>query len=673
MVVVFRSLQGKLMAGLTLVALVPVLLLGGLGLVSVRGLSAVARDRARAAVDQELRQKLLSLAQEKARADDALLEGVRAQAVSLSRYVAWYYDHPENVPEPGYLKGGSSLELTSQGHRVNRDTTPVGVFLSRLAALDDAVWREVGTLSFADPLMVAIHRSTAGASRVWVTSATRIVRIYPNVGLGHEGSPVGPDYDLTDDEPFQAAAPGRNPDGLPVWTSPHLDPVTGGLMMSAVAPIHDSGGRFRAVTGIDVTLGDIVGAIQQAQAPPIRYAVLLDREARVISASGEAWSDLGLPPYPGQRPGRAVSVALQTSSQEGVRTLASRVRDAPAAGLIPFEAEDGRRYASFAPLPATGWVLLLVARAEDVDGAPAAVEAGILRIETLYVMGTVFGAFLVIVLVWALASRTATGLTRPVGHLLEGTRRLSKDLSFRMESDLGSDELGQLAGAFNTMAASIERSQDEAIRSARLVVEERTRMAREIHDTIAQGLTGTVIQLEAAEESVDEPERSLRHVRNARDLARESLQEARRSVWNLRPAATSSDGLARALQSLVDSISREGIAAAVEVDNYLDLSPDTEDTLFRVCQEALANVRKHSGADRVAVTLQSTEGGVSLRIADDGRGFDPSSLRGPHQEGGFGLWSMRGRLERVGGTLAVESTPGGGTVITARIPQAGGI
>lgn len=458
-----NSLRWKVLAALALVSLATALLLGGLGVFAVRGLSGLARDRARVAMEQELRQRLIARVQEKARADDALFEGVRAQAVSLGRYVAWFYENPENIPEPGYLKGGSTLDQTPMGHRVNKPETPVGVFVSRRATMSDAVWREVGTLSFADPLMKSVHDSTPGANRVWVISDTRIVRIYPNLKLGHEGSPVGPDYDLTEDEPFQAAAPGRNPERLPVWTAPYLDPVTDSLMITAVAPIYDENGQFRAAAGVDMSLTKVLDGVLQMQPEPGGYAFLLDREGRVVGAPNEAWVDLGLPSNQGQEPGRAVVTPLAAASVADVREIGEQLRGATAPGLSTFTAAGGRRYVAFAPLSASGWILGLVVPAEEVEGAALAVQAGISRLEDLFLIGGGFGLLVVLGLAAAMAVWGSASITRPLAQLVQGTRLLAKDLSYRLP-ETGLDELGQLTGSFNAMAESLESSRDEAVR-----------------------------------------------------------------------------------------------------------------------------------------------------------------------------------------------------------------
>jgi signal transduction histidine kinase len=201
------------------------------------------------------------------------------------------------------------------------------------------------------------------------------------------------------------------------------------------------------------------------------------------------------------------------------------------------------------------------------------------------------------------------------------------------------------------------------------VLDERQRMAREIHDTIAQGLTGIVTQLEAASCAGDS-----RHVRTAAQLARDSLAEARRSVHALRPQELEEARLPDALAGVVERWSAvNGVPAALTTTGTaLPLLPEIEVALLRVAQEALANVAKHAGASRAGLTLSYMEDLVTLDVRDDGVGFavpEAGGSAGPG--GGFGLTGMRQRVARVAGSLAIESEPGGGTAVSARVPAIG--
>ncbi|OUC81232.1 sensor histidine kinase [Streptosporangium minutum] len=192
------------------------------------------------------------------------------------------------------------------------------------------------------------------------------------------------------------------------------------------------------------------------------------------------------------------------------------------------------------------------------------------------------------------------------------------------------------------------------------ILDERQRMAREIHDTLAQGLAGIITQLRAAQRVED----SGAHVELALNLAQDSLTEARRSVSALQPHQLEDAHLPEAMTTLARGWSQSaGVDLLVEVTgDRVPLSPAIEVTLFRVAQEALTNVAKHAGATRAGLTLSYTGPVVLLDIRDNGTG-----IHHPNGEG-FGLSSMRQRVRGVGGSLEIESTPGEGTAVSATVP-----
>ncbi|TYB62171.1 sensor histidine kinase [Nonomuraea sp. PA05] len=194
--------------------------------------------------------------------------------------------------------------------------------------------------------------------------------------------------------------------------------------------------------------------------------------------------------------------------------------------------------------------------------------------------------------------------------------------------------------------------------------DERQRLAGEIHDTLAQGLAGIITQLQAAERSASVRGETDEHVVRALRLARSSLTEARRSVQALAPQELGRAHLPDALRTLTERWSEDqGITAHMEVTGTREpLSPAIEVSLFRVAQESLTNVAKHAEATRVGVTLSYTGPEVLLDVRDDGRGFAKGASTG------FGLTSMRQRIRGVGGHIEVQSAPGEGTSVSARVP-----
>ncbi len=247
--------------------------------------------------------------------------------------------------------------------------------------------------------------------------------------------------------------------------------------------------------------------------------------------------------------------------------------------------------------------------------------------------------------------------------------------------DIESNELDAFSEADLFTAQTLADQLAVAIDNARLyqetsqmaMMEERNRMAREIHDTLAQGFTGIILQLEAAEQALDgEASEVLSHLNKARSLARGSLNEARRSVWNLRSEALEQTSLIEALRQEVGRFAQaSNIKARFDVSEHRrNLPLDVETALLRICQEGLANVRKHAKASEVKVELTFDKSDVTLTIRDNGVGFKTKSVSsvstGKHR--GFGLISMQERVRNLGGTFEVQSERSRGTLLNVVIP-----
>jgi two-component system NarL family sensor kinase len=229
------------------------------------------------------------------------------------------------------------------------------------------------------------------------------------------------------------------------------------------------------------------------------------------------------------------------------------------------------------------------------------------------------------------------------------------------------EDLQLLYTVGDLLSIAVERARLFA-RSTKLgALEERNRLAREIHDTLAQGLTATALQLESADALLDAgSEGAHEPLRRALSLTRSNLEEARRSVLDLRAAPLEGRPLSEALKTLVDRWEAEtGINARYgAVNGSRPLPPSVEAALYRICQEALTNVARHAEVGRATVRLVATPDQVRLVVEDDGRGFDASEV----SEGSHGIVGMRERAEVLGGSLQVRSEPGAGTRIEATVP-----
>ena len=200
------------------------------------------------------------------------------------------------------------------------------------------------------------------------------------------------------------------------------------------------------------------------------------------------------------------------------------------------------------------------------------------------------------------------------------------------------------------------------------ILKERARLARDVHDTLAQGFTGVILQMEAAEEALfdENPDAAVQRVRRAREIARESLGEARRSVHALRPQALDKSGFAEALQSMLKNTT---VGTSLRTSFCWEGEPmvlpaNVEETLLRIGQEALSNALKHAHPTEFHIRLCFKSDTVRLEFFDNGKGFVVGQTNG-----GVGLLGMKERAEQIGATLTISSEPGKGTKVIAVSPN----
>ncbi|HLP76341.1 MAG TPA: PAS domain-containing protein, partial [Candidatus Paceibacterota bacterium] len=251
-----------------------------------------------------------------------------------------------------------------------------------------------------------------------------------------------------------------------------------------------------------------------------------------------------------------------------------------------------------------------------------------------------------------------------IGGQVEGVIgiRFTQKRTFRAEEM----ELAQALAHQAMLAIQLSRLSAQSRQAA--VMAERNRMARDMHDTLAQGFTGVVMQLEAAKGAVatDDSSGVTEHIERASDLARSSLGEARRSVRALRPRSLLGGTLCSALEELLKRMT-DGTALqsefVVEGENRM-MPPDWEEDLLRITQEALTNTIKYAEASRFIAKLGFRSGAVQLQLLDDGRGFNSIA-----EHDGFGLLGMKERVERMAGQFVIRSKPGEGTEIAITLAQ----
>jgi NarL family two-component system sensor histidine kinase LiaS len=294
--------------------------------------------------------------------------------------------------------------------------------------------------------------------------------------------------------------------------------------------------------------------------------------------------------------------------------------------------------------------------------------------------GDLFPSLIIVLTVPALSSIDAFiagffATRRPVRriqHLVLATRQFAEGNYARRVEVSRRDEIGQLEQHFNQMAEQLAESmvqrQTLAEQNARLA--ERARLSRDLHDSVKQHLFAVSMQVGAALAQVEQESSVRKHLLETDTLISQAQQDLTALIHELRPSALQQKGLPAALrEQALDWGRQHGIAVELELAEESTAPLAVEEAFWRIAQEALSNVARHSQATSVQVRLMYLPQEVTLTIADDGRGFALTD----GQPGGIGLHSMRERLAEVGGSISIQSQPGAGTRVLARCPLPQGV
>jgi len=614
-----RRFRNRLLLGMVTVALLPLL---AFAVLAVFELDTVARSTATATetailehqqnlADGALDKRAVALDAIMSEIDSGVQEGLGGalfKAITATPAKA-------PLPRTPMTPLGSAFQFASTGDStliLPSGTTTGGRFVT--ASADSTVAAEVQ----------AIFKLNNAITAVWFDdAATGALRAYPAFDPSVSPSPL---YDpaaragiLSRSEGgvsaasapnvwIEQGAPGRSEDG-PFWTDPYPLLESGS---SGVSAWYQNPSSIQV--GVDISVPKLIGTALVNGAPASLNPVVISATGTVLYSAQGAQTDFP-PASPAPLP-PALSAALH------------RIEVTGATPGVPLTARFDKVSTDLftSPVYSSHWIIL--------NPVPVSTLEPNLSQLTLGVTDSVHRLFPVTVL--------------PVLILLVGLAFIATTLLSRR------------------MYLPVQALTDHA------VLEERTRLAREIHDTLAQQLTGIVLELEAADTLLNRgsERRARSSVERARELARGALQEARSSVWNLRPAPLSATGLVAAIGHEVEAWEeRTGIPArfkARAVPLHPPLSPTAEVALLRIGQEALSNAARHGKPEHVDVELRAHAKELILSVRDDGVGFDPAASA--PREDCFGLDGMAERARNAGGSLTVVSAPGHGTTVTTRLP-----
>lgn len=543
---------------------------------------------------------------------------------------------------------------------------------------DEYTDRSLSDTAILDELFPSLMEQTDTAVGIYFQGPQLTFRYYPvrnlpELEIENGAAEAALDMHLED----FPVAPSKNPERKTIWLPPYVDDAGQGLLVSANTPIY-FGDEFQGYIGIDVSLARLIGRLNSLKPTPNSFAFLVDSSGHLIAAPLSSVGLLAGPnlsTYESSPTGLlGLSLAETTPALKPVLPAATRNAQPGAAQIYLGEKE---MLVTYAALPVMGWSLSVAVPLDEVIAESQIVSDSIHsdgRVTVRNTLLTMTAFFLLAAFASLLFSYRS--LNRPLRRLLHGVRAVTSgelDVSVPVTS---LDELGELAESFNQMTGELNRrthqllqaSNELEVKKAQIKVaalEERQRLARELHDSVSQALYGIALGARTARTQLErDPAKAAEPLDYVLSLAEAGLSEMRALIFELRPESLKNEGLVAVLTKQADALrSRHKLDITAHFYSEPEISLEAKETLYRIAQEALHNIAKHAGATHVELSLQMLDGELMLEIQDNGKGFDPQAEFPGH----LGLQSMRERVTDLGGELQIHSQPGEGTSIRVKM------
>lgn len=544
---------------------------------------------------------------------------------------------------------------------------------------DDVTDRSLRDSAILEDLFPALLAQTGTGVGIYYQGVQLTFRYYPVRGL--------PELELQNGAAAAAqtariedflVAPNHNPARQTVWLPPYRDDAGQGLLVSADTPIY-YGDEFQGFIGIDISLARLIERLSQLTPTPGSFAVLLDADGRLIAVPAEHAATLASRPLSAaeQAPNGLLGAALSDLNPTLAAALEAGQGSAPSALELSLNGQPV--LVTRAALAGVGYTLAIVVPLASVTAEAQTVARSIendavATVRDTLLMMALFFIGAAAVSIW-LSQRF---LTRPVRHMLAGVRAITAGNLNVSVPVATHDELGELAASFNQMTAELNRRTRELAQTSAALqlketqikvaaLEERQRLARELHDSVSQALYGIALGARTAQAQLErDPAKLAEPLDYILALADAALSEMRALIFELRPESLQNEGLVAALTKQADALrARHKLDVVTRFAAEPSIPLAAKEALYRIAQEAMHNVAKHAHATRVELALFETDGMLTLEIRDNGKGFEPSHTFPGH----LGLTSMAERAAQIGGAFHIASAPHAGTTITVRLKQ----
>ncbi|RIK29050.1 MAG: hypothetical protein DCC56_14420 [Anaerolineae bacterium] len=473
-------------------------------------------------------------------------------------------------------------------------------------------------------------------------------------------------------------APNNNPERKTVWMPPYIDDAGQGLLVSADTPIY-YGDAFQGFIGIDISLSRLVERLNTVKPTDGSFVFLMDTQGRLIAISQEDAKRLASRDLTPQEtsPNGLLTLNLKDINPELAKAMTPDILSQ--SGTLNTVLNGQPAFIIYAPLPNLNWSLSIIVPLNDVTAKSQEVSNAIQQNGSATVRDTllVMSIFLLTAGFFSILL-SLRFITRPIMQMLRGVRSITAgnlDVSVPV---LANDELGELAESFNQMTNELKHRTHELtqtsaelqFKEAQLKVaalEERQRLARELHDSVSQALYGIALGARTAQAQLErDPAKLSEPLDYILSLAEAGLSEMRALIFELRPESLQNEGLVAALTKQSNAVrARHKITVTTDFGKEPNIPLDAKEALYRIAQEAMQNTIKHAHATKIDLTLKEQNDHLVLEIRDNGKGFDIMHKYPGH----LGLKSMPERAAQIGGEFHIQSQPGEGTTITVTIPK----
>lgn len=472
------------------------LLLSGITLVAVLALAIIAVNSAQVqgsnaqkistdALLSQAREYLLQLTKTSARENDLILQQIRNDAEKLAQFVAAVFENPSAFATRNYWQASEHLFAAEGGQYMNSKEDTSSILVPNFRPLDDQVLRDVELSAYLDLVFESVFKSNPSTDAIYFASERDVTRYYPNVGLGEL---VPPDFAATQRVWYTGSTPENNPRRSAWWTEIYVDATGLGLVTTAAAPVYDSGQNLIGVVGIDVTLTDMVAAVEASRMLQSGYSFLIDNSGHAIALPDQGYNHiLGR----GTRPDD-INTDL-TASPTGFAPIIGRMM-AGESGIESLEIQGKDLFIAYSPLDSTGWSLGSVVEASDVLQSVAFLEEELEQNTRVLLLSRILPVSLIILaLVIGVGLMMTNRIVNPIQQLAAAALKIRSGQWNVELPPTRNDEIGVLGQAFKAMADQLYEMVQQLEERVRQRTQDVERRSDQIHVAaeVARDVTAT--------------------------------------------------------------------------------------------------------------------------------------------------------------------------------------